>query len=151
MIKWPVDLVILSQLVRSYSVLYRLNEMKALGKVIEIGRFPDVSKRLFSDAKLMELCQVSTRMNCDYLKNIASLLFEINSLENYFDNLSSSSEENRALHLELHQKTIKARDLLESMLTTVCAHEKLKDAAEVDFDSGNENNSTDAPTKESFQ
>ena len=126
MVKWPVDPVVLSQMVMDYSMLYRLNRMKGSDKGPELEASPDGSKRLFSDAQLMKLCQDSTRIDCDYLKNIASLLFEINSLEAYFKTLSSGSEEDRTLHLELYQKTAKARALLESMLTAACAHEKLE-------------------------
>ena len=149
MVKWPVDLAILSQMVTDYYTLHRVNRIS--GKGIEVDASFDHSKRSFSDAQLMKLCQPSGGTDSDYLKNIASLLFEINSLENYFNNLSSRPEENRALHLKLYQQTAKARALLESMLIAVCSHEEREDAAEVDSDSGNENGSADDPTKEYFR
>ena len=128
MVKWPVDLAVLSQMIMDYSRLYRLNGMKTLNKVIDTGASHDISKRLFSSAQLMKLCQVSTQIDCDYLKNISFILSEIDSLEDYFNNLSDSSEEDTTLHLELHQKTANARALFESMLMAVSSHKKLEGA-----------------------
>jgi DNA-binding transcriptional MerR regulator len=125
LVKWPVDLVILSQKVTDYYRLHRLKRRNALGKEIRVEEPSDDLKRLFSDAQLMKLCQDSTRIGCDYLRNIVSLLFEIDSLENYFNDLASRLEGDQAFHLELSEKTTRARALIESMLTAACAHEKL--------------------------
>ncbi len=57
MVKWPVDLVILSQMVTDYSTLYRLNRVS--GKGIEVDASSGNSKRLFSDVQLIKLCQSS--------------------------------------------------------------------------------------------
>lgn len=93
---------------------------------IEINQSSASSTRLFSDAQLMKLSQISTDIDSDYLKTIAFILFEINSLENRFNHLSSISEKDQAFHLNLYQKTAIVRGLLESMLTAACSHEKLE-------------------------
>ena len=84
------------------------------------------SKRSFSDAQLMRLSQISTEIDCDYLKNISFILFEINNLENQFNHLSCISEEVQAFYLDLYQQMAKTRALLESMLAAVCSHENLE-------------------------
>ena len=128
MVKWPVDLVILSQMVTDYCMFYRLHEVRALWKGTEqVEASSGVPKRLFSNAQLMNLLQASNKGKCDCLKNISFILSEVNSLEACFDDLSGCLGEDRAFHQELHQKTAQARALFESMLIEVCSHEKLED------------------------
>lgn len=90
------------------------------------------SKRLFSDEKLMQLSQLSSGLDCNYLKSVAFALFEINSLENRFRYLSETLTTDKGFYSNLHEKTNQARACLESILKSVCSNEGLKNILEAD-------------------
>lgn len=126
LIKWPVDVGSLSQLIPDYCMLHRLKQFQ-LNKgdtIIPRGSDSD-SQRIFSDVQLMELKAMSSNIECECPNHLASILFELNAFEEYSQKCVGDND-SAALHSKLVKQIASARVSLEKMLLELCRHENLK-------------------------
>jgi len=125
LIKWPVDGATLAQLIPDYCLLHRLQTFQQ-NRAKPLAPEPETTvPRMFTDAQLMELRAVSTNVECECPKHLASLVFELNAFEDYSRNCNGEGE-SAEFHAKLALETARARAALEKMLIQVCHRENLK-------------------------
>lgn len=123
LIRWPVDVAMLVQLIPDYLMIHAL---KRSGESAEKETDFDSPARIFSDEQLLKARETSSAIKCECPHHLASILFDLNAFEEYSRQCANETPDDEALHLELAQKTATARSLLEQMLAKVCAHDNLK-------------------------
>ena len=116
-IRAPVDLHELQLACRAEAALVRSGSKSARLSAAEDDEAPaDIPPRLFSEAELARITRISSTVECECPRHLASLLASLAAFEQYSLECEDRSPEDAAVHAALHRATAKARHTMERAL-----------------------------------
>ncbi len=91
-------------------------------RAVSLGDHPE---RLFSDAQLARLLEISSTVECECPTHLSSIVSSLVSFERYAQACENRNTEDAALHASLAEGTAEARAIMERLLVKVCEFDRI--------------------------
>ena len=86
---------------------------------------PVGAARLFSQAQLGRLQEITSSVRCECPNHMAELVSSLAAFEEYSKRCENSDAADAAMHAKLYRETSRARRLMEEALIALCRYERI--------------------------
>ncbi len=126
LVRGPVRLAQLRQTIEDLLVIDAAGRRSAPARPAPEAALTPIPKRLFDDAQLASLLEITGAIHCECPSHLASLVSNLVAFERYSRDCEDRDDEDAALHRRLASSSSRIRAELEELLSSVCRHEGIR-------------------------
>lgn len=122
LVRAPVRLEVLRRTLFDL-VMFEWARRRTAGTASSEAEPQPVPERLFEDAQLARLAEITSGVDCECPNHLSALVSSLAAFEAYSAHCESRDPGDAALHRRLHEGAGRARAALESLLAALCDHD----------------------------